>query len=60
MTKKRLAIAGLAFGLLALIAGVLQLSVYFTAGAPRSVVVGIFAVSVGVSVTLASVQSLRR
>lgn len=60
MTRKRLAIAGLAFGLLALTAGALQLWVYFTADGPRHLVVGIFAVSVGVSVSVAALQSLRR
>ena len=60
MTRKRLAIAGLAFGLLALSAGVLQLSVYLSNDGPRHLVVGIFAVSVGVSVLVAAVQSLRR
>ena len=59
MTKKRLALAGLAFGLLALIAGVLQVLAYLTTDGPRHLVVGIFAVSVGVSVLAAAVQSLR-
>jgi hypothetical protein len=60
VTRKRLAIAGLAFGLLALIAGVLQVSVYLINDGPRHLVVGIFAVSVGVSVLVAAGQSLRR
>ncbi|MBU8818814.1 hypothetical protein [Mycolicibacterium goodii] len=59
MTRKRLAIAGLAFGLLALVAGVLQVSAYLVSDGARHLVVGIFALSIGASVLVAAVQSLR-
>ena len=50
-----LRVAALAFGLLALVAGGLQLWAYVASGGVRHLIVGIFAVAVGVSVFVAVV-----
>ncbi|MHC9292097.1 hypothetical protein ACRCUN_06490 [Mycobacterium sp. LTG2003] len=60
MADGRLAFAGLAFGILALIAGGLQLWAFIDTDRTRHVVVAVFALSVGVSVAVAATQSLRR
>ncbi len=45
-----LRVAGLAFGLLALLAGLLQLWAYGSSGGPRHLILGVFACAVGVCV----------
>ncbi len=51
-----LRIAGFAFGLLALVAGVLQLSAYVVSDWPRHLILGVFACAIGVSVIIASAR----
>ncbi|TPG33120.1 hypothetical protein [Mycolicibacterium hodleri] len=48
-----LRVAALAFGLLALCAGGLQIWAFASTGFPRHLVVGVFAVAVGLSVLVA-------
>jgi len=48
--------AALAFGLLALCAGGLQLWAFAAGGSPRHLVLGVFAASVGLSVLVAAVS----
>jgi hypothetical protein len=52
---KVLRAAALAFGCLALVAGALQLWAYATSDGPRHLILGTFAVAVGVSVISAVV-----
>ncbi|OMB96160.1 hypothetical protein A5733_12080 [Mycobacterium sp. NS-7484] len=59
MTGRRLAFAGLMFGALALVAGGLQVWAFVAADGVRHLVVAVFALSVGVSVVVAAVRSLR-
>ncbi|MBJ7338302.1 hypothetical protein [Mycolicibacterium sp.] len=54
MTSLRL--AALAFGLLALTAGGLQIWAFASSGFPRHLVLGVFAVAVGLSVLAAAVS----
>jgi hypothetical protein len=54
-----LRVAALAFGLLALVAGGLQIWAYVATGFPRHLVVGIFAVAVGLCVAGAVVGAAR-
>ena len=49
-----LRVAALAFGLLALCAGGLQLWAYASSGFPRHLVLGVFAVAVALSVVVAA------
>ncbi|KWX25705.1 hypothetical protein AFM11_04455 [Mycolicibacterium wolinskyi] len=60
MADRRLAFAGLAFGVLALVAGSLQLWAFVDTDRPRHVVVAVFALSVGGSVVVAAARSLWR
>lgn len=60
MADRRLAFAGLTFGVLALIAGGLQLWAFIDTDRVRHVVVAVFALSVGVSVVVAAAQALGR
>ncbi len=60
MKPRTLAGAGLAFGLLALVAGGLQAGVFIQTGYVRSAVLAVFALSVGGGVTVASVRAWRR
>lgn len=57
---RQLLIAAVAFGLLATVAGALQLWAFAVSDYPRHLVVGIFAVSVGICVTVSAVRTLRR
>lgn len=59
MAGRRLAFAGLMFGVLALVAGGLQVWAFVVTDGPRHLVVAVFALSVGVSVVVAAVRSLR-
>ena len=54
-----LRVAALAFGLLALVAGGLQLWAYVASDGVRHLIVGIFAVAVGVSVFVAVYSEAR-
>jgi predicted small integral membrane protein len=56
---KTLRVAALAFGCLALVAGGLQLWAYATTGGPRHLILGTFALAVGVSVISSVVVALR-
>lgn len=60
MADKRLAVAALVFGLLALTAGGLQLWAFIASDRPRHVVLAVFALGVGVSVVVAAIRALRR
>jgi hypothetical protein len=60
MRSSRLAAAGVAFGLLALIAGGLQAWAFLQTQYPRSAVLAVFALSVGGCVTVAAVRAWRR
>ncbi|OMC35135.1 hypothetical protein A5740_08460 [Mycobacterium sp. GA-1841] len=60
MTDRRLALAGLAFGILSLIAGGLQVWAFVATDGVRHLVLAVFALSVGISVAVAAVHSLRR
>jgi hypothetical protein len=60
VVDKRLAIAAMAFGLLALVAGGLQLWAFLDSQRPRHAVLAVFALSVGVTVAVAGVRALRR
>ncbi|MGB3483368.1 MAG: hypothetical protein WBB07_14285 [Mycobacterium sp.] len=60
MIDRRLALAGLAFGVLALVAGGLQLWAYLEGTHPRNAVLAVFALSVGVAVTGAAARALSR
>jgi hypothetical protein len=55
-----LRIAALAFGVLALVAGGLQIWAFAATGFPRHLVVGVFAVSVGLCVAGAVLGALLR
>ena len=55
-----LRVAALAFGLLALTAGGLQLWAYTATNGPRHLILGVFAVSVGGCVIGAVVAAIRR
>ncbi|WP_246240859.1 hypothetical protein [Mycolicibacterium madagascariense] len=55
----RLRVCAVAFGLLAAVAGGLQLWAYAVAGGPRHVVLGIFAIAVGASVLVAVASEFR-
>ena len=56
---KALRAAALAFGCLALVAGGLQLWAYATSDGPRHLILGVFAIAVGVSV-VSSVAAMRK
>lgn len=56
---KTLRVAALAFGCLALVAGGLQLWAYATTDGPRHLILGAFALAVGVSVISAVVAAMR-
>lgn len=58
-TKTRLAVAAIAFGLLASTAGGLQMLAYAASDRPRHLILAIFALSVGVSVLVYGVRTLR-
>jgi hypothetical protein len=58
--SRPLALAALAFALLAGAAGVAQVIAFVATGWPRHLVVGGFALAVGVSVTIAVVRARRR
>jgi hypothetical protein len=60
VTAKRLALAALVFGLLALTTGGLQLWAYVASDRPRHAVLAVFALGVGVSVLAAAIRGLRR
>ncbi|MGV0744979.1 hypothetical protein [Mycolicibacterium sp. XJ870] len=60
MAQRRLALAGLAFGVLALVAGGLQLWAFIDTDRTRHAVVAVFALSVGISVAVAAARSLCR
>lgn len=51
-----LRIAGFTFGLIALVAGGLQLCAYVATDWPRHLILGVFACAVGVTVILASAR----
>ena len=51
-----LRIAGFTFGLIALLAGGLQLSAYVASDWPRHLILGVFACAIGVSVIIASAR----
>lgn len=53
-------VAALAFAVLALLAGGLQLWAFLDSERPRHAVLAVFALSVGISVTVAAVGALRR
>jgi hypothetical protein len=57
---KALRAAALAFGCLALVAGGLQLWAYVTSDGPRHLILGAFAVAVGVSVVSSVVAAMRK
>jgi uncharacterized membrane protein HdeD (DUF308 family) len=56
---KTLRVAALAFGCLALVAGGLQLWAYATTDGPRHLILGAFALAVGVSVISAALRQRR-
>lgn len=59
MTTKRLALAAMAFGVLALAAGGLQAWAFTTSQHPRNAVLAVFALAVGACVLVAAVRALR-
>ncbi|CAJ1580334.1 hypothetical protein [[Mycobacterium] wendilense] len=60
MTSRRLALAAMAFGVLALGAGALQAWAFASSQYPRHAVLAVFALSVGVCVLVAAVRAFRR
>jgi fucose permease len=59
MADKRLAAAAMAFGLLALTAGGLQLWAFVASDRPRHAVLAVFALGVGVAVLVTATRALR-
>ena len=55
-----LRIAALAFAVLALVAGGLQLAAYFSGAFARHLILGVFACAVGISVGAAAIASMWR